>query len=56
MNSDREDDEGRRRTGTTSEPRKPWHPPKLTFATISEDTGGLFFTGSDGFGPTTANS
>lgn len=56
MDSDREDDESRPRAGTAGEPRKPWHPPKLTFATVSEDTGALFITGSDGFGPTTAVS
>jgi hypothetical protein len=56
MNSDREDDEGRRPAGTTGDPRKPWQPPKLTFATVSEDTAGLFFTGSDGAGLSTANS
>ncbi len=55
MNSDRKDEEGRRRAGTTGEPRKPWHPPKLTFATVNDDTGGLWFTGSDGAGLNTAN-
>jgi hypothetical protein len=56
MNRDREDDEGRRRAGTTGEPRKPWQPPKLTFATVSEDTGFLFSSGSDGDGAFSANS
>jgi hypothetical protein len=56
MNSDREDDEGRRQAGTAGVPRKPWQPPKLTFATVSEDTGFFIFPGSDGTISPSANS
>jgi hypothetical protein len=56
MNSDRQHEDGRRPAGTTGDPRTPWQPPKLTFATVTEDTGLGIFPGSDGAGPESANS